>query len=111
MGRLTWRVQELLFFDSLRASNIGKKLIKDALKHWDENGDVEQTGWFRRAMAYFTNQYEKKFRDEPPFAAETDLEFSYRQKLQPRAVLVRYGAETEEDKEKQLQAVPRVRRL
>ena len=95
----------------LKGTDMGKKLIKDALKHWDENGDVEHTGWFRRAAAWFTTQYEKKFSDEPPFGAETDLEFSYRQKLQPRAVLVRYDAETEEDKRKRLQDIPKVRPL
>ncbi len=109
MGRLTWRTPELIFLDSIENSETGKKLLKDARKHKDENGAIQHTGWFRRAAAHFTTQYLKEFENKDPFGPETDLEFAYRQKLQPRGTLVRYGAETEAEKKKRLEAIPKVR--
>ncbi len=106
MGASNLRAQEMIYFEAFVNSDEGKKLLKDARKYKDENGDMKRTGWYKRMSAHCITGYMERFSDA--FPAEDETQFAYRQVKHPRANLTRFGAETDEERDRRLEQAPKV---
>ena len=99
MGRKNWRLQEELFLDRLVNSDEGQRRFARAT---DENNEM----WWRTTVDWLVREYKQEF--HYCFGEETTEEFATRQKMQPRAKLVPFPAETEEDLQRRMSKVTAV---
>ena len=99
MGRKTWRLQEELFLDGLVNSDQGRQRFARAIREDNER-------WWKNTVDWLVIQYKKEF--NYCFDQETTEEFAARQKRQPRANLVPFAAETEQDLQKRMEKVTKV---
>ncbi|KAI0665549.1 hypothetical protein C8Q78DRAFT_1083903 [Trametes maxima] len=96
MGRCKWRVQESLLLESLSTSPDGRRLWAAAANKDD--------AWYNSTVSFFTTGYLAQF-EHTCFAEETDEEFALRRTRQPKAELVRYGAETEAERHSRVNGI------
>ena len=99
MGRKNWRLQEERFLDGLVNSDEGQRRFARAI---GEDNDM----WWKNTVDWLVREYKMQFNH--CFDEETTEEFATRQKMQPRAKLAPFPAETEEDLQMRMSKVTSV---